>query len=278
MGVFPRGNCRTPKLKPIFSGIHLNGVSQIMKHFLISFVLVSVLLSAGAFAGPSAKFAATYDNERGFKVVSVIEATDATNVPFDCNENQGYTLATIKVPQDKELLVGLSAEVLLVTDTSIKGKEGGSARALAYSGGFVTLTACPVDGGVCQMAEPGTVILADRFQIMSATLGGVLESCTDVDGSGGIEVPDECEFSDEEIGLVLDTLTSHHFNFVLPNMDQGEYDVKAMFSTEACHEITSDGDATASTYAAAAIGKYMLTLQQVRAAKGGIINMDIIEP
>ena len=249
-----------------------------MKRFLISIVLTSVLLSASAFAGPSAKFAATYNSDRGFHVISVIDATDATDVSFDCNENEGYTLATIKVPQDKELLVGLSAEILLVTDTSIKGKEGGSARALTYSGGFVTITACPVDGGACQMAEPGTVILADRFQIMSATLGGVLESCTDEDANGAIDVPDECEFSDEEIGLVLDTLTSHHFNFVLPDMDQGEYNVKATFSTEACHEISSDGDATASTYAAAAIGKYMLTLQQVRAAKGGIINMDIIEP
>ena len=248
-----------------------------MKRFLISIVLTSVLLSASAFAGPSAKFAATYSSDLGFHVVSVIDATDATDVPFDCNENEGYTLATIKVPQEKELLVGLSAEILLVTDTSIKGKQGGSARALAYSGGFVTITACPVDGGACQEAAPGSVILADRFQTMSATLGGVLETCDDVDGNGAVDVPAECEFSDEDIGLVLDTLTSHHFNFVLPDMDQGEYNVKATFSTEACHEISSDGDATASTYAAAAIGKYMLTLQQVRATSDGIINDEIVE-
>lgn len=248
-----------------------------MKRFLIVILLTSVLLSASAFAGPSAKFAATYNSDRGFHVISFIDATDATDVLFECNVNGGYTLATIKVPQDKELLVGLSAEVLLVTDTSIKGKEGGSARALAYAAGLVTIAACPVDGGDCQMAEPGTVILADRFQIMSATLGGVLESCTDLDGNGAVDVPGECEFSDEEIGLILDTLTSHHFNFVLPDMDQGEYDVKAMFTTEACQEISSDGDATASTFAAAAIGKYMLTLQQVRATKGGIIEADIIE-
>ncbi len=248
-----------------------------MKRFLIIIVLASVMLSASAFAGPSAKFAATYNSDRGFHFVSVIDATDATDVPFDCNQNEGYTIATIKVPQDKELLVGLSAEILLVTDTSIKGKAGGSARALTYSGGFVTITACPVDGGDCQEAAPGSVILADRFQVMSATLGGVLESCIDENGDGAIDVPGECEFSDEEIGLVLDTLTSHHFNFVLPNMDQGEYDVKATFSTEACQEITSDGDATASTYAAAAIGKYMLTLQQVRATSDGIINDEIVE-
>jgi hypothetical protein len=33
------------------------------------------------------------------------------------------------------------------------------------------------------------------------------------------DVATECTVSDEEIGLMLDTLASHHFNFVLPNMD-----------------------------------------------------------
>jgi len=249
-----------------------------MRRLLISTVCVSVVLSASAFAGPSAKFAATYDDSGTFKVGSVIWIDDATSYATDCDENAGVTMATIKVPQDKELLVGLSAEVLLVTDTSIKGKEGGTARSLAYAAGFVALEACPVDGGACQLAAPGSVTLADRFQIMDATLGGVLESCTDEDGDGAVSVPDECEFSDEEIGLVLDTLSSHHFNFVLPDMDQGEYNIKALFSTAACYEVSGfDGSASASTFAAAFIGKYMLTVQQVRATKNGIINVEIAE-
>jgi hypothetical protein len=249
-----------------------------MKRLLTSAVLASVVLSASAFAGASAKFAATYDDTGTFRVASVISIDDATSYDLDCDENAGVTMATIKVPQDKELLVGLSAEVLLVTDTSIKGKEGGSARSLAYSAGFVALEACPVNGGACQMAAPGSVTLADRFQVLDVTLGGVLESCTDENGDGAISVPDECEFSDEEIGLVLDTLSSHHFNFVLPNMDQGEYNIKALFSTEACYEVSGfDGSASASAYAFAAIGKYMLTVQQVRATSDGIINAEIVE-
>jgi hypothetical protein len=119
------------------------GVSQIMKRFLISFVLVSVLLSAGAFAGPSAKFAATYGNDGPYLVSAVFidDAVADTGPIFD--ESAGFTFATIKVPQDKELLVGLSAEVGITTDTSIKGKKGGAARSIAGGSAWVVIFACP---------------------------------------------------------------------------------------------------------------------------------------
>ena len=242
-----------------------------MKNLIISLVAVSVMLTGPALA-QSAKFAATYNDSR-FSVVSII---DSEIQPNDCNLNDGYTYATIKVPQDKELLVGVSSEVLLITDTSIKGKDGGAARALAYAGADVTVAACPVDGGDCKIAAPGSVLLADRFQILEGTLGGVLTNCTDSNGDGDIDLND-CVLTDEQISLVIDTLTSHHFNFVLPNMDQGDYDIKAFFGTEACNQISSEGDAEASAFAVAAIGKSMVTVQQVRATKNGIINANIVE-
>jgi hypothetical protein len=201
--------------------------------------------------------------------------------------NTGFTLATIKVPQDKELLVGLSAEVGLTTDTSIKGQQGGAARALAGAAAAVAIFACPVDGSACTAAAaPGAVILSQRVQELNAKLGGVLEDCEDVNGDGVVEIPEECTFSDEEIGLALDTLAAHHFNFVLPNMDQGEYDVMAVFLTGALADVDIDedsvtleagGSVTASAYAKAWIGSYMLTVQQVRATKDGIIDAEIIE-
>lgn len=242
-----------------------------MKNLTIGLVAASVMLAGPALA-QSAKFAATYDDSR-FSVVSVI---DSDTQPNDCNFNDGYTFATIKVPQDKELLVGVSSEVLLVTDTSIKGKDGGNARALAYAGAEVTVGACPVDGGDCQIAAPGSVVLADRFQILEGTLGGVLTNCTDSNGDGDIDLSD-CELTDEEISLVIDTLSSHHFNFVLEDMDQGDYNIVALFGTAACNEISSDGDAEAFAFAVAAIGKSMVTVQQVRATKNGIIDANIIE-
>jgi len=257
-----------------------------MKRFLISFVLVSVLLSAGAFAGPSAKFAATYGNDGPYLVsIALIEDADVDTGPVFDNKT-GFTLATIKVPQDKELLVGVSAEIGLTTDTSIKGKNGGAARSIAGAAAGTLVFACPVDGGDCtDVALPGPITLSQRIQVLSATLGGVLESCTDLNDDGTIDVKTECEVSDEEIGLMLDTLAAHHFNFVLPDMDQGEYNIVVVFGTGAMAQIDIDetsvengGTVSGSAFARAWIGNYMVTVQQVRATKGGIIDVDIIEP
>ena len=257
-----------------------------MKKFLIILALASMVFAGSVNAGPSAKFAATYGNDGPYLVsMVVIDDADADTGPiFDFSA--GFTFATIKVPQDKELLVGLSAEVGLTTDTSIKGKNGGTARALAGAGGYVVVFACPVEGGDCtEFARPGPVTLSQRIQVLSATLGGVIESCEDLNDDGVIDVKTECEVSDEEIGLALDTLASHHFNFVLPDMDQGEYNVVGFFVTGAMAAVDIDeasvedgGTVSGSAFAKAFIGSYMLTVQQVRATKGGIIDLDIIEP
>lgn len=256
-----------------------------MKHFLSAVVAVSVLVSGAAVAGPSAKFAAVYGNDGPYvKSMAVIE--DATQDTVASDENTGYTFATIKVPQDKELLVGLSAEVALTTDTSIKGKNGGTARAIAGAGAYVKI--CALHAGtatVAACAMPGPITLSKRVQELSATLGGVIESCTDANGDGKIDVKTECAVSDEEIGLMLDTLAAHHFNFVLPDMDQGEYDITAYFMTSADVTVDIDevsvmegGEVSGSAFAKAFIGSYMMTVQQVRAVKGSILDIDIIEP
>ncbi len=254
-----------------------------MKRLLLLLSLSGVLFSINASAGASAKFAATYGNSGPYLVsmVTITDATADTGPIFDFHD--GYTFATIKVPQDKELLVGISSEIGLTTDTSIKGKNGGAAKAIAGAGAWVVVFACPVDGGACTNAAlPGPVTLSSRIQTLNARLGGVIESCEDLNGDGVIDVKTECDVSDEEIGLALDTMASHHFNFVLPNMDQGEYNIIAYFVTGAMGAVDIDelsvadgGTVSASTFAKAWIGNYMLTVQQVRATKGGIIEVDI---
>jgi hypothetical protein len=103
-----------------------------------------------------------------------------------------------------------------------------------------------------------------------------------------IVIADDCEVTDEEIGLLQSTTAAHHFNFVLPNLDQGVYDIKAVFTTGARAEVDicdegeacsydPDGTVTASAMASAIINKTMLTVQQVRAAKGGLQDTEIIE-
>lgn len=263
-----------------------------MKSFFISFISASVMLSASAFAGPSAKFAAVYTTGLTLgELVSESTASGSVDVASDFDTHSGYTLATIKVPQDKELLVGVSSEVGLVTDTSIKGKNGGAAKAIADARANVVVFAVPTgnDANIigAKVAKPGLVTLSKRVQTLDATLGGVLESCEDgsADGiiDGKIDIKTECLVSDEEIGLILDTLASHHFNFVLPNMDSGEYDIVAFFTTETDASInideatvTAGGTISATANAKAFIGKTMVTVQQVHAAKGGIVNAEVI--
>ncbi|MDH3903959.1 MAG: hypothetical protein OEU84_07610 [Xanthomonadales bacterium] len=256
-----------------------------MKSSKILLAMISVGFAISASAGtPSAKFAAVY-GDGGPYVVSTAVITDATEDTVDSGSNSGYTFATIKVPQDKELLIGVSAEVGLTTDTSIKGKNGGTAKSIAGAAGFVEV--CALHAGtatVAACAAPGPVTLSSRIQTLSATLGGVIENCEDLNGDGVIDVKTECAVTDEEIGLMLDTVASHHFNFVLPNMDQGEYDITAYFMTTADVAVDIDevsveegGTVTGSAYANAFIGKYMVTVQQVRAVKGSILDVDIIE-
>jgi hypothetical protein len=259
-------------------------------------------VAGAAIAGPpSAKFAATWSTVPALNSVVIITDADAdTGVIVD--SNTGYTLATIRVPQDKELLVGVSAEIGLVTDTSVKGKLGGAAKAIADAEAYVTVFAVPRDAGPSQEAKPGQIMLSRRVQELSATLGGVIESCEDTTGGedenglypgdeGYIDTPDgkidialECVVTDEEIGLMLDTTAAHHFNFVLPNMDQGVYDIKAVFTTGARAEVDivtdceDGGCISGSAYAQAIINKTMVTVQQVRAAKDGLNEVEIIEP
>jgi hypothetical protein len=257
-----------------------------------------------AMAGPpSAKFAATWSTTPALASVAVI--TDAVVDTVVVDSHTGYTLATIKVPQDKELLVGVSAEIGLVTFGAVKGKNGGTARAIADAEAYVTVYAVPRDGGNSEEAAPGQIMLSKRVQELGATLGGVIQSCevtcgdedVIVDGvvvgtiivCEDIVIAEDCLVTDEEISLLQDTTAAHHFNFVLPNLDQGVYDIKAVFTTGARAEVDicddgedcmydPEGTVSASAAATAIINKTMVTVQQVRAAKGGLNEIEIIEP
>ena len=282
---------------------------------VVAGICLVCFVAGSALAGqPSAKFAATWSTEPG--VASVAYVPDTVEDAIDLDWNMGYTLAKIKVPQDKELLVGLSAEIGLVTDTSIKGKEGGTAKAIAGGKANVTMFAIPepFNWAGIRKAEPGRIMLSSRFQVLTATLGGVLAGALDTGtwtldseglcvettfeycdsqtglgvGTGAVSCPDgdvtiPCELvlSDEEIGFLQGTLAAHHFNFLLPDMDQGVYKIVAFFTTGAIAEVDicedCDGSVSASAFAAAIIGKTMLTVQQVRAVKDSLEGMEIIE-
>ena len=261
-----------------------------MKRLITSIVLASTMFSVGAVA-QSAKFTAVYKDSVDSTFVRS-EACSSTEENYcealgltDSDSNEVLAgFATIKVPQAKELLVGLSAQVALFTSTVVKGKRGTYSKAVASAEGGVTMYAC--DDGTCYQGAPGYVALSNRSQELEAILAGVIENC-DVDvvidveaetASGSFTLAD-CDVLDEMIGLGITTMAAHHFNFVFPNLPQGEYTMIAKFQTEAsaaseawCYYDSedlgcSDDDGSATGEAHAYIGKYMMTVQEVRAVK-----------
>ena len=266
-----------------------------MKRLITSIVLASTLFSVGAMA-QSAKFAATYTDEPSLSTSAIATCEWADGVTtgncHDDSTKSGHTLAVIKVPQDKELLVGVSAEIGLMTFTSVKGKNGGSGTSVADAKAAVVIHACPVRGGDCIMAKPGAIKLSKRVQSLSAKLGGVIKDCTftaELEGTTTVDISEDCNVNDEEIALMLDTTAAHHFNFVLPNMPQGDYEIKAMFTTAASADVylcdpqdvtgnyttldcDADGYVAGTAEAASVINKSMLTVQTVRATKDGIVD------
>ncbi len=275
-----------------------------MRKKLAIALLASAAISGTALA-QSAKFAAVYNDtiDPTFVLSTACDATDdgtycgATGAADSNSVLAGF--AKIRVPQAKELLVGLSAQVALGTYTEVRGKKGSYSIATAFAEGGVTLYACkPDDTSTCFEGKPGYVTLNNREQELEAILGGVIESCVvdvevdfvDETASGSFTL-DDCNVLDEMIALGITTMSSHHFNFLFPNLPQGDYEIVAKFETQAeaaadasCAYETeypelcdtgdgSDGNSTVADGFAAAdawayIGKWMMTVQTVRAVKG----------
>ena len=220
---------------------------------------MAVMLAGSAWAAPSSKFSAFYSNTEVMVKGQTAGAT-ATAGTF------------VKVPSKKDLLIGVSIQSAISTETRVKGKNGGGGSATATGEVKVTVKV----GGV--VAHPGSVIFEARSQTLDAILGGVIESCT-VPDDGVIDIDDDCTVSPEEIGLLLATTSANHFNFIAPNLSSGTHEVTVeveIMTDESTVELPgSDGTNDANEAAASAdIGPRMVTIQTVRGAN----NPDSINP
>ena len=145
-----------------------------MKRILICIALASAMFSVTAMA-QSAKFASVWDD--GGTIITSVACEDTQTMDVSYCDDLGLTggtavgmeMATIKVPQSKELLVGISAQIELFTETAVKGKKGTTSTATAGADAAVELFAC--NNGTCYAGQPGQVMLASRDQELEATLG-----------------------------------------------------------------------------------------------------------
>lgn len=227
----------------------------------LAVLALAASLAVPVIAAPSAKFTATVDKTY-FSTAATRDATGTTS-----NSAMDMVVATLKMPSQKELLIQISAQIAIDTETSVKGKNGGGGSAIAAGSAVVEVAVCHVGSGVCTIAEPGPIIFAAREQELSATLGGVIESCFDTNSDGTIDVDLECDVTDEEVALLLKTTAAHHYNFVAPNLASGTYTVVATFSADASATTLDTGDKDGANYAAASIivGPIVTVVEEVRA-------------
>lgn len=247
-----------------------------MKKLGIVTAAAAAVLFAGSAYAQSAKFAATYDTDPVMIEVSV----DGSAGPTADNAFKAEAeLAKIHVAQWKEVLVGVSGQVNLLTFTQAKGKnDGGTATSIAQGEVKLDLKVVP-EGTVdpCTTADnsahPGPITFASRYQKLTVDVS------LDVVGA----IPEVCDaqcIADNlgidgyvAVGLTLDTTAAHHFNFVADDLTSGWYDVVACYDLTALAEVAGANiDADTAAKSKVVLGPRIVTVQEVRATKTGIID------
>lgn len=256
---------------------------------------IAAMLAPTIYAGPASNFAASI-REAGSNVhllhSGVAEAvTSGVEVTAD---NTDTILTTgIKTANKKDLLIGVSLQSGIYTDTTVKGKNGSSESAEAM-GGIKVKVVVTDKYGFSVDVYPSEVVFASRIQKLSANLGGVIETCEvsveEVIGDDGlptgestgtINIAEDCVVTDEEIGLMLNTTSANHFNFVAPDMSPGDHKINVVATALSSAQFENgtyevDGNPVYTTNneakAWALVDVGSLTVQQVRAINqaGGI--------
>lgn len=200
--------------------------------------VVAVTLMAGSAWAASSKFAA--------HVTGVLISNGAGGViPLDI---------PIKTANKSDLLVGVSLQSSVLTETKTKGRNGDTNLSVAEGMVRVCLSVSGVDA---VDISPNCVTFEMRRQTLETKLSGVLDCpgddfCTIVD--------------DEEVNLLLETMSANHFNFVVRNVSSGDHTVTAT--------ITATTDTSCVTFeescrAEVAVGPGSITVEEVRAVNDG---------
>jgi hypothetical protein len=168
---------------------------------------------------------------------------------------------SIKTANQKDLFIDVSLECGLYTQTKVRSNGNKDTSSAAPT----VMVQVLVDG---VEAYPGPVTFCSRTQTLSATLGGILENCTDSNGDGDIDLND-CTLAPEEVELILETMNANSFNFILDGLEAGVHlvEVQAMISTS-----SSSGAGSAS--ANATIGNGSVTVEEVRLIQNEDIVLD----
>ena len=173
----------------------------------------------------------------------------------EAGEFTTFLSGTIQTSQWEDVVFNVSLVCGLTTDTTVKSKGGNSDTSVAEASVKIQVL---VDGVA---AEPQDVTFCSRKQTQMAKFGGIMESCSDANGDGTITF-DECEWTEEELQLVLETQSANAFNFFTLDLDQGDHYIEVQAMTYENAE-SQAGNASAT----ATIGKATVAIDEVKFVK-----------
>jgi len=185
----------------------------------------------------------------------------------------------IKTPNGKELAVGASLQCGLVTDTTVKSKNGDLDSAAARGKIAVRIQITQPNGTVVY-AQPANgadletdiplngdgVTYCDRYQKLAARFSGL--NCTADAVTGAVTCLDP-----EDLQLILKTLSVHHFNFLYANAVPGVQ--KVVVQARAQAGMLLGGTALGAASAEAFVGAGALSVETIRLVKDADGTFDL---
>ncbi len=234
---------------------------------------IATIVAGLALAMPMAAHAQSAKNS--------VQIADYVLVP----ETDGFAWTTVldttlKTSEQKDLVIGVSLETGLFTQTQVRTKGAGSSLDTSWAESSVVVRVI-IDKGTAneRRAFPATKIVVPTFgggtveldgvvfdrrgQQLQAVLGFGLTGCTDVDGNGTIS-PTECTgVTEQMVDLALRTLAAHSFTFALDDLGSGVHTIDVEATV-----ITDKGCAEGQCSAAGLIGRGTVTVEEVRFVKG----------
>ena len=169
----------------------------------------------------------------------------------------------LKTTKKKDLVVFVTAECALMTDTTVKGQKV-SDTDLASIDVWVEITPndSPLDEGKYE-GLMGPVTFAERVQTMKGSLSDMTYVCvpTDLNGDGTIDEGEEvCDWQDipEEVRLILNTTSANAFNFYILDLEPGVHTITVYA------DVTSQENGVDSSQVLGAVGARSVIVQELR--------------
>jgi len=227
----------------------------------------ALALTAAALVIPQAD---AQSSKAAWRFSEIIGLSAATGGTTDTGWQDVLT-THIKTPNGKELAIGASLQCGLVTDTTVRSRNGDLDSSASRGKIAVRIQITQPNGSVIY-AQPSNgadltndiplsgdgVTYCDRYQKLAAKFSGL--NCTADLDTGVVTCADP-----EELQLILQTLSANHFNFIHANAIPGVQ--KVVVQARAQAGMVLGGTQLGAASAEAFIGAGALSVETIRLIK-----------